>query len=437
MRRRSFLALAAARPHRIAIFEADVTPPPGTALCFSLVPPGERVGDPLRARGVVLYPADSRPVVLCALDWLGIGNTSQQLWRRALARAVNTDPDRVAVHTVHQHDAPGDDQSAADLLGIDNLISSRGFVQTARARVAAAAKAATPRQLTHVSAGRAEVERIASNRRIVSPEGKFLFQRFTACRNSTFCAAPEGLIDPGLTSVSFWSGEERVASLQYYATHPMSHYGKGDISADFPGIARDDQPVFTLYFTGAAGNIGAGKYNDGAPENRRLLAERLSDAMRRARAAETRHPVSRLEWSVAPALLPHREGPEFTESSMEKAMRDASSEARVRVSAARYLAWYRLSKQKVAIPVSCLHLGAASLLHLPAESFVEYQIAAQRERPGILVATAAYGDYGPMYIPTARAHAEGGYETSAVSRVAPSAEEVLLAAQRRALKFSV
>jgi hypothetical protein len=82
-------------------------------------------------------------------------------------------------------------------------------------------------------------------------------------------------------------------------------------------------------------------------------------------------------------------------------------------------------------------LGPASLLHLPAESFVEYQLAAQRERPGILVAAAAYGDYGPMYIPTARAYAEGGYETSAVSRVAPAAEEILLAAQRRALKFSL
>ena len=37
--------------------------------------------------------------------------------------------------------------------------------------------------------------------------------------------------------------------------------------------------------TGAAGNIGAGKYNDGAPEKRRVLAYRLADAMGRARAA--------------------------------------------------------------------------------------------------------------------------------------------------------
>ncbi len=76
---------------------------------------------------------------------------------------------------------------------------------------------------------------------------------------------------------------------------------------------------------------------------------------------------------------------------MEKAMRDASSEARVRVSAARYSGLVPTVEAKVAIPVSCLHLGAASLLHLPAESFVEYQIAAQRERPGILVRRRLWG----------------------------------------------
>jgi hypothetical protein len=63
--------------------------------------------------------------------------------------------------------------------------------------------------------------------------------------------------------------------------------------------------------------------------------------------------------------------------------------------------------------------------------FVEYQIAAQAERRGETVAMAAYGDYGPMYIPTARAYGEGGYETSAVSRVGAGAEEVLLGAMRR------
>ena len=75
------------------------------------------------------------------------------------------------------------------------------------------------------------------------------------------------MIDPMMKSIGFWDGAERIATLNYYATHPMSNYGKGSVSADFPGMARAAQEGFSVYFTGAAGNIGAGKYNDGAPEN--------------------------------------------------------------------------------------------------------------------------------------------------------------------------
>ena len=40
--------------------------------------------------------------------------------------------------------------------------------------------------------------------------------------------------------------------------------------------------ALSVYFTGAGGNVGAGKYNDGAHENRGILAGRLADGMKRA-----------------------------------------------------------------------------------------------------------------------------------------------------------
>jgi len=44
---------------------------------------------------------------------------------------------------------------------------------------------------------------------------------------------------------------------------------------------------------------------------------------------------------------------------------------------------------------------------------------------------AAYGDYGPGYIGTEKAYAEGGYETSpASSNVAPEVEGVLMGSLR-------
>ncbi len=49
---------------RIAVFEADITPPIGAPLCDALVPPAKEIVDKLSARGVVLVSAD-KPIVLC------------------------------------------------------------------------------------------------------------------------------------------------------------------------------------------------------------------------------------------------------------------------------------------------------------------------------------------------------------------------------------
>lgn len=430
-------ALAFRSGLRVAVFSADVTPPLRTPLCIGLVVPGERVEDPLSARGIVLFPERQKPIVLCSVDWLGIGNGGHDRWRAALAKAARTDPSRVAVHTVHQHDAPGDDASAQALLvgqKLDTAMQSEPFTLEAIARVAAAIRGAKPVPVTHIGAGSAQVEQIASNRRILGPDGKFQFQRFTACRNAPQCEAPEGVIDPQLKSISFLQDGRRVATLQYYATHPMSHYGKGAISADFPGIARSKQrDTFSVYFTGAAGNIGAGKYNDGSPERRAVLGDRLAQAMERARANESVFPAEALRWVVEPVALPIRTGEGYSESEIEKVLRNPAETPRVRANHARYLAWLRLVRAGRRIEISALRIGPAQIVHMPGELFVEYQLAANRERPKETVAMAAYGDYGPMYIGTAKAYWEGGYETSAVSRVAPSVEDVLMGAIRRVL----
>ena len=86
------------------------------------------------------------------------------------------------------------------------------------------------------------------------------------------------------------------------------------------------------------------------------------------------------------------------------------------------------------IPISCLWLGDARVVHMPGELFVEYQLAAQAMRPDGFVAMAAYGDYGPGYIGTAASYQQGGYETSAASsRTAPQVEKVLTDAVRRVM----
>lgn len=427
-------AFAAKPALRAATFEADITPPLGTPLCIALTPKADRLEDRLSARGVLLLPEREKPIVMCALDWISVGNHSQERWKNALAKAAGTTPDRVMLQTVHQHDAPGDDQSAEELLrteGLSDLLMSLPFAQAATNRVAAALKAAKPRPVTHVGIGEAKAEGIASNRRILGPDGKVIFGRMTSCRNSEYCAAPEGLIDPMLKSISLFDGEVRVATLSYYATHPMSHYGKGAITCDFPGLARAQQPGFQIHFNGAGGNIGAGKYNDGSDPRRPVLAERMADAMKRAREAEKRYKVETPVIRSTPVRLPHREGAEFTEDRITADLKNKSLEPKFRANAARYLAWYRLLKAGREIPITRVQLGPANIIHMPGELFVEYQLAAQKERSSEFIAMAAYGEYGPMYIGTAKAYEQGGYECGPVSRVGPGTEDVLMSAVKR------
>src|ERR1700730_8271226 len=90
-------AKAGDKPLRIALFETDITPPIGTPLCDGLVAPAKEIVDRLSARGIVLLTED-RPIVLCALDWVGIGNSGYDAFREAIARAAGTTKERVAVH---------------------------------------------------------------------------------------------------------------------------------------------------------------------------------------------------------------------------------------------------------------------------------------------------------------------------------------------------
>src|SRR4051812_5066992 len=78
---------AGEKPLKIAVFEANVTPPLGTPLCDALVVPARKIDDPLSARGVILF-TNEQPIVLCAVDWVGIGNSGHTAFRAALAKAA-------------------------------------------------------------------------------------------------------------------------------------------------------------------------------------------------------------------------------------------------------------------------------------------------------------------------------------------------------------
>lgn len=430
---------------RIATFAVDATPPVGSPLCGASVPPMKGVTDPLSARGIILLPREQLPVVLVSVDWVGIGNEGNTAWRAALAEAVQTTADRVAVHTVHQHDAPLCDFTIETLLaahGLSGQMFDPDFARNTIARAAESARAALQEAtaITHIGSGKASIDRVASNRRVYGPDGKVAHVRWTATKDPEVRAAPEGVIDPWLRAVSFWRDDEPAAILTFYATHPQSYYGTGLVSADFPGIARSrreaDLPETRhIHFDGAGGNIGAGKYNDGAPENRPVLAARMYDGMKRSFEASERTPIAGLDfaWDTSAVKLPLRR--EIDLSAEKARLADAKTPNSERFVAASEVAWTERCLAGETITIGRLRLGKLQVLFMPGELFVEYQLAAQRMAPDDFVCMAAYGDYGPGYIGTAASYPEGGYETQLrTSRTAPEVEGVLMSALETLLK---
>jgi hypothetical protein len=423
----------------LAAFEADVTPPAGHALCGGLVAPAARVADPLSARGLILR-GSGETVVVAALDWTELRNDAYERWRSELARAAGTTPSRVLLSCVHQHDAPYADLGAQQFLdaqGLAGIHVDPGFHESAVQAVSAAVRAAAGRlkPVTHVGTGEAFVERIACNRRVVGADGTARFNRYSRTADPAVRDAPEGLIDPRLKTLGFWDGDRPVAALSFYAVHPMSRYGSGTVSADFPGLARArrqaEMPgVFQVYFSGAAGDVTAARYNDGDPVP---LAERLRNAMRRAWEAARRSPLDGLKVRIARAEF--RIPPEGPRSvpAMERVLEDPSAKKGDRLMAALGLSWARRLQRGVPLEVPCLDLGPASLLLLPAESFVAFQLAAQELRPDRFVAVAGYGECGPGYIPTETARSEGFVGEHGYCWVDEGAEAVLLRAIEAAL----
>jgi hypothetical protein len=440
----SFSVFAAEKdaPLRVGTFVVDASPPVGSPLAYDQC---VSIGMPLTARGIVLV-GNGDPIVLCAVDWIGISNGGYEEWRSTIAKSVGTSPERVSIHSLHQHDAPVCDFSAVKILNDAGYPGTMFDVEFARQTISNVAKAAkdavsNAQVVTHVGLGESRVEKVASNRRILGDNGKVRVVRYTATADPKVRAEPEGVIDPLLKSVSFWNEDEPVVVLTYYATHPQSYYRMGVANPDFPGMARylretTHNGLTHVHFNGAGGNIGAGKYNDGSHENRQVLAIRMAEGMAGAFQASVKHAISAkdVDWETLPVMLPVAK--HLNEKDLLQKLADSKDTPTAqRNEIAKDLVWLRRNLAGDTVDLTCLTLGPARILHMPGELAVEYQLAAQNMRPDLFVAMAAYGEYAPGYICMKEHYTQGGYEDSpGASKVAPEVEDVLMPAMRKLLK---
>jgi hypothetical protein len=406
------------------------------------IAPAQKIEDPLFAHGLVLL-GSGKPIVVAVVDWCEIRNDAYDRWRDVLARAAQTTRERVIVSSVHQHDAPIADLEAQRILSrhqAKGSICDLDFHEQAVQRVGRALQDGlkTAKSITHYGIGQARVEQVASNRRFLTADGKVSFGRTSATRDPRAREQPEGTIDPWLKTLSFWDGDRAVAALSCYATHPMSYYGKGGVSSDFPGLARkrrqaDDPAVLQIYASGCSGNVTAGKYNDGAPENRPVLAERIYQAMTAAWKATKRHPLTQVTFRSTTMHLEPRAGGEFSIEAMTKKL-GPESKPFTQCLAALGLSWRKRADAGHEIDVPAIDFGQAQYVLMPAEAYVEYQLLAQKLRPDSFVVVAGYGECAPGYIPTQKAVEENDANLRDWCWVAPGAEKAMTEALEQVLQ---
>ncbi|MEX0643077.1 MAG: hypothetical protein WD468_10275 [Pirellulales bacterium] len=411
-------AAAAAPEFRLATFSADVTIPIGHPIIAGARMPAKTIVEPLSARGFVLLGGD-KPLVVVAVEWCEIRNDAYDRWREVLATAAGTDMQHVLVTATHVHDAPVVDLTAQKLLeqaNAEGQVVDLDFHEQAVQRTVAALRGGLkrPLRITHFGVGQAKVVEVACNRRYEAANGEILFNRSSMKSDQRAKEAPEGTIDPWLKTLSFWNGEKPILALHCYAVHPMSYYGSGGVSADFVGLARrrrqsDDHDVFQIYTTGCSGDITTGKYNDGTPEVRAVLADRVYDGMVSAWKNTQRATLDQAALRCIPLKLNVRNDTGFSTDELQLAIETGDGvltkhgKPLAQSLAALALSWRLRVEAGRPIDLPVIDFGSAKLILLPAEAYVEYQSFAQRQCPQAFVMVMGYGECGPGFIPTDQA----------------------------------
>jgi len=402
--------------YQIATFSADVTIPIGHR-CMGILPTkAKEILDPLEARGFILTGPE-QPVVLVAVDWCEIRNGAYDEWRETIADAAGTTRERVMVCSLHQHDAPVCDKEAQLLLdevGMQQELYDPEFHSQCLKHISSAVEDALSelKPVTHVGVGEATVEKITSSRRVIGEDGIISYSRYSASGGNEFHAnAPDGPIDPKLKTISFFHHDQPLVMLHSYAVHPMSFYGRGGVSSDFVGLARrrmqrEHPRAFQIYVSGCSGDVTAGKYNDATPASRQLLTQRLFESMETSWQSTRRQPVKQVVFRNSTYDLPFHEGEEFQAEHLESVLKYDSAKESDRILAAMSLSSLQRKSRKQPLELPCLDLGNAQIVLFPGETFVGYQLMAQKLRPDSFVMSIGYGECWPGYVPTKQAFEE-------------------------------
>ncbi len=408
---------------RLATFKVDCTPPAGTVVGLNLKDGAEFIRDPLYLHGYIFSDNGGR-YLIASMDYCTLLHSAYELLQTALAEGAGTTPERTVIHCIHQHDAPLIDFEAAKYIHPQAHLRFSwysGIIDKCRQAATTALNDFV--EIAETGFSEYRLHGYASNRRMPDKDGKIQV-RFSRCAEQSLKDLPAGTIDPMLRTCAFKDiCGGIVATMSFYATHPQVANTGNKFSADAPGEAvrllEEKIPDAThAFFTGAGGNITAGKYTsaDDLEGNILKFGKKLADGILLNIKGMQWEPAADIAWRQASFPFP------AVTVDRNKLLAMLQEDHGHAASAAALLGADDFNPSPEYV-INMLHTGNIRLLFLPGEPFVEYQLYIQSLIPDEFVAVAANCRDDFLYLPLASSFNEtGGYETEYFCRATPEFE---------------
>src|SRR5579871_6398398 len=205
---------------RVGFARREITPDLGSPALYGISCRVEEIWDPLYVTAVVLQDRSETAVVIATDLAETLGETHIEL-RNSVAQAIGIAPEHVMLNTSHSHSAPYLHVEVQRLLDPYGVVAvDYEYVDRVRQQmVAAVGEAVENAAPVSLHFGRAEVDRVAGNRRVRDATGRTISRIGQAPAEHR--ALPEGLIDPVVSVVRFDDADQRpIGAVVNYACHP-------------------------------------------------------------------------------------------------------------------------------------------------------------------------------------------------------------------------
>ncbi len=366
------------------------------------------------------------PLALVSLDVIAMPRHAVLAVRQGAEQQLGIPGERIFIHATHTHTGG----PVREAFGTNTKPEYLDYLIRRTGEALAQAQAnATPAALGFAST---PVPGLAFNRRYWMKDGTV---RTNPGIGNPEVVRPAGPVYEEMALLAFRPAQGPLTLVVNFALH-LDTVGGTQVCADFPGYLKRalqqalGQDTQMLFLNGACGDINHLDVMGGAPPTEVAHDLFMEVAREQETAEKTGHALAEAalgllpgveytaDWDVAEAhevlTVGVRQGsPEQLERA--RALRAARGCAQLTDADEIYdreaLALYESGETEVQMEIQALRLGRVALVGIPNEVFTEIgqEIRARSPLADTLVVELANGCEG--YLPTARAFAEGGYET--------------------------